>query len=110
MGKGSEPMRYAVNRLEGAILRGMEHALAVQTTPTLPEHVSNKQVGYHTGQFPQPSLELATANHQTSDIDIGFHPTISPASSHTPGDWLTPLISEDLINLNLKHFDWLAGN
>lgn len=30
MGKASEPMRYAVNRLEGAILKGMEHALVVQ--------------------------------------------------------------------------------
>lgn len=30
MGKASEPMRYAVNRLEGAILKGMEHALVVE--------------------------------------------------------------------------------
>lgn len=29
MSKSSEPMRYAANRLEGAILRGLEHALAV---------------------------------------------------------------------------------
>ncbi|KAF2503184.1 hypothetical protein BU16DRAFT_588778 [Lophium mytilinum] len=29
MSKGCEPIRYAVNRLEGAILRGLEHALAV---------------------------------------------------------------------------------
>ncbi|POR37002.1 hypothetical protein TPAR_02798 [Tolypocladium paradoxum] len=29
MSKSCEPMRYAVNRLEGAILRGLEHALAV---------------------------------------------------------------------------------
>jgi hypothetical protein len=41
MGKGSEPMRYAVNRLEGAILRGMEHALAVQIAPVIPEPLSN---------------------------------------------------------------------
>jgi hypothetical protein len=27
--KSNEPMRYAVNRLEGAVLRGLEHALAV---------------------------------------------------------------------------------
>lgn len=29
MSKSSEPMQYAANRLEGAILRGLEHALAV---------------------------------------------------------------------------------
>ncbi|KAF4123802.1 Fungal trans [Geosmithia morbida] len=29
MSKSSEPMQYAVNRLEGVILRGLEHALAV---------------------------------------------------------------------------------
>ncbi len=37
MGKASEPMRYAVNRLEGAILKGMEHALVVELDePTEP--------------------------------------------------------------------------
>jgi len=35
MSKGSEPMRYAVNRLEGAILKGMEHALAVNLNEPL---------------------------------------------------------------------------
>ena len=38
--KSNEPMRYAVNRLEGAILRGLEHALAVAvdaTSPVVPE-------------------------------------------------------------------------
>lgn len=29
MSKSSESMRYAANRLEGAILRGLEHSLAV---------------------------------------------------------------------------------
>ena len=29
MSKACEPMKYAVNRLEGAILKGMEHALSV---------------------------------------------------------------------------------
>ncbi|KAB8228762.1 fungal specific transcription factor domain-containing protein [Aspergillus alliaceus] len=42
MGKGSEPMRYAVNRLEGAILRGMEHALAVRIVPELLENIPNE--------------------------------------------------------------------
>ncbi|KAH3955528.1 hypothetical protein HBH53_000180 [Parastagonospora nodorum] len=42
--KSNEPMRYAVNRLEGAILRGLEHALAVPIdapSPTLPETLSS---------------------------------------------------------------------
>jgi hypothetical protein len=37
-------MRYVVNRLEGAILRGLEHALAVPIdapSPTLPETLSS---------------------------------------------------------------------
>jgi hypothetical protein len=29
MSKACEPMKYAVNRLEGAILKGMEYALSV---------------------------------------------------------------------------------
>lgn len=29
MSKSNEPIRYAVNRLEGAILRGLEHALVI---------------------------------------------------------------------------------
>lgn len=33
-------MRYAVNRLEGAILRGLEHALAVNLTEPIDYDVS----------------------------------------------------------------------
>lgn len=36
MSKSNEPMRYAVNRLEGAILRGLEHALVVSVDGTSP--------------------------------------------------------------------------
>lgn len=36
MSKSNEPMRYAVNRLEGAILRGLEHALVVAVDGTSP--------------------------------------------------------------------------
>jgi hypothetical protein len=38
--KSNEPMRYAVNRLEGAVLRGLEHALTVAIdapSPVIPE-------------------------------------------------------------------------
>ncbi|KAF4962257.1 hypothetical protein FSARC_9646 [Fusarium sarcochroum] len=38
--KSSEPMRYAVNRLEGAILRGLEHALAVNLNDSGDDEVS----------------------------------------------------------------------
>jgi len=39
MSKASDPMRYAVNRLEGGVLRGLEHALAVNVNspPPAPE-------------------------------------------------------------------------
>lgn len=110
MGKGNEPMRYAVNRLEGAILRGMEHALAVQIAPAPPEHIPNEQNIFLTASFPQQSLQFPSPNHQICDMDMSLHPAIPSASSQAPGDWLTPFISEDISNLNLKHFDWLAEN
>ncbi|KAE8411829.1 hypothetical protein BDV36DRAFT_75284 [Aspergillus pseudocaelatus] len=110
MGKGNEPMRYAVNRLEGAILRGMEHALAVQIAPAPPEEIPNDQTIFLTAPLPQQSLRTPSSNHQISDMDMSLHPAISSTSTHTPGDWLTPFISEDISNLNLKHFDWLAEN
>lgn len=40
MSKGSEAMKYAVNRLEGAVLRGLEHALAVNLAEPLDHSVS----------------------------------------------------------------------
>lgn len=33
MSNASDPVRYAVNRLEGGVLRGLEHALAVNMGP-----------------------------------------------------------------------------
>ncbi|CAI6337818.1 unnamed protein product [Periconia digitata] len=43
--KSNGPMRYAVDRLEGAILRGLEHALVVTvdiTSPSAPEATPNQ--------------------------------------------------------------------
>lgn len=40
MSKGSNPMQYAVTRLEGAILRGLEHALAVNLNEPPDDDVS----------------------------------------------------------------------
>lgn len=41
-------MRYAVNRLEGAILRGLEHALAVNLNEPLDDKVSPMMANYIT--------------------------------------------------------------
>lgn len=46
MSKSHEPMQYAVNRLEGAILRGLEHALAVNLNEPLDENVSPMMANY----------------------------------------------------------------
>lgn len=40
MSKSHQPMQYAVNRLEGAILRGLEHSLAVNINEPLNDKVS----------------------------------------------------------------------
>lgn len=45
MSKSNEPMRYAVNRLEGAILRGLEHALAVNINEPIDDDVSPAMIG-----------------------------------------------------------------
>ncbi|KAH6889726.1 fungal-specific transcription factor domain-containing protein [Thelonectria olida] len=46
MSKSHEPMQYAVNRLEGAILRGLEHALAVNLNEPLNDRVSPMMGNY----------------------------------------------------------------
>lgn len=51
MSKSSEPMRYAVNRLEGAILRGLEHALAVNLDEPPDDNVSPMMANYSTQPF-----------------------------------------------------------
>lgn len=51
MSKSSEPMRYAANRLEGAILRGMEHALAVNLHEPLNDTVSPTKANYNNDLF-----------------------------------------------------------
>ena len=35
MSKASDPMRYAVNRLEGGVLRGLDHVVAVNLNTPL---------------------------------------------------------------------------
>lgn len=46
MSKSHEPMQYAVNRLEGAILRGLEHALAVNLNEPHNDRVSPMMGNY----------------------------------------------------------------
>ncbi|KAH7021636.1 fungal-specific transcription factor domain-containing protein [Microdochium trichocladiopsis] len=47
MNKSSEPMQYAANRLEGAILRGLEHALAVNIVEPVDDTVSPQMANYN---------------------------------------------------------------
>lgn len=49
--KSCEPMQYAVNRLEGAILRGLEHALAVNINEPLDDNVSPMMAGFATDVY-----------------------------------------------------------
>jgi hypothetical protein len=46
MSKSHEPMQYALNRLEGAILRGLEHSLAVDLNEPLNDKVSPMMGNY----------------------------------------------------------------
>lgn len=108
MGKASEPIRYAVNRLEGAILRGMEHALSVNIDPT-PETLVDRNKNPSTEQsqsFPvQNTFEQTWAINEEPTLSDAMGPLATPSGS----DWLTPLLNEDLTNLGLEHFDWLGG-
>jgi hypothetical protein len=107
MGKGSEPMRYAVNRLEGAILRGMEHALSVKIAPDLSEAEPVDSYNCEPLGSPQPSTQM-DFNPQERSKDEHFHPNMAPSSPNIPQGWFTPLINEDMINLDLGQFDWLG--
>jgi hypothetical protein len=106
MGKASEPMLYAVNRLEGAILRGMEHALAVNIAsedPPNDRHVASPS------RIPPASIRLPLMVEGSATADQMSLPVLPTTTSNSLGDWLTPLINEDLTSLDLEQFDWLAG-
>ncbi|KAL1632846.1 hypothetical protein SLS56_003336 [Neofusicoccum ribis] len=49
MSKSNEPIRYAVNRLEGAILRGLEHALVIAVDGPPTEMVETPQQTFEAG-------------------------------------------------------------
>jgi hypothetical protein len=50
MSKSSGPMQYAVNRLEGAILRGLEHSLAVNLNEPIDDNVGPDVASFQTAQ------------------------------------------------------------
>jgi hypothetical protein len=58
MSKACEPMKYAVNRLEGAILKGMEHALSVNLDDLFTVAASPTGATNYTGIF-DPFEDLA---------------------------------------------------
>lgn len=78
MSKSSESMRYAANRLEGAILRGLEHSLAVNIDE--PSYVQ-LQPG---DQFAEPFFADAERFDFTS-VELGSF------------DWLGSVNPNDLI-------------
>ncbi|KAF4306316.1 hypothetical protein GTA08_BOTSDO05741 [Botryosphaeria dothidea] len=49
MSKSNEPIRYAVNRLEGAILRGLEHALVIAVDGPSTEMAETPQQTFEAG-------------------------------------------------------------
>ncbi|KAL1650372.1 hypothetical protein SLS58_001189 [Diplodia intermedia] len=80
MSKSNEPIRYAVNRLEGAILRGLEHALVIAVDG--------------------PSTEMAETPQQTFEAGVnGFGFGISEIN-----DW------EYQGQMHLGAFDYLSNN
>lgn len=79
MSKSNEPMKYAVNRLEGAILRGLEHALVVSVDGTSP-------------------MALETTPSHQFDADITNFGLGFPGSD-----------ALDLTNLDLDAFDFLTN-
>lgn len=81
MSKSHEPMQYAVNRLEGAILRGMEHALAVNLNEPVNDKVS-PMVGNYTSDVYEftdfGDWDLAAAGNGSYDLLGG--PGVQPGA------------------------------
>ncbi|KAF7563587.1 hypothetical protein G7046_g536 [Stylonectria norvegica] len=71
MSKSHEPMQYAVNRLEGAILRGLEHALAVNLNEPLDDKVSPMMANYASDVYEFTDFgdwDLATGGNGAFDL------------------------------------------
>lgn len=65
--KASEPIRYAVNRLEGGVLRGLEHALAMD----IDAHLSPtaKPIAINEVLRPFEVGDFALANEQDLELE-----------------------------------------
>ncbi|KAH7118222.1 fungal-specific transcription factor domain-containing protein [Dactylonectria estremocensis] len=71
MSKSHGPMQYAVNRLEGAILRGLEHALAVNLNEPLNDKVSPMMGNYATDVYEHTDFgdwDLAVGGNGAYDL------------------------------------------
>ena len=93
MSKSCEPMQYAVNRLEGAILRGLEHALAVNLNePMTDEDVSPMMANYATDVYDFTDFgdwDLATAGGEGA-FDLLSAMAMQTDPSMIPGPHLGP--------------------
>ncbi|KPM36605.1 hypothetical protein AK830_g9947, partial [Neonectria ditissima] len=87
MSKSHEPMQYAVNRLEGAILRGLEHALAVNLNEPINDKVSPMMGNYATDVYEYTDFgdwDLAVAGNGAYDLLSGL--PVQPNPMMPPGD------------------------
>ncbi|KAK7414333.1 hypothetical protein QQX98_006775 [Neonectria punicea] len=89
MSKSHEPMQYAVNRLEGAILRGLEHALAVNLNEPVNDKVSPLMGNYATDVYEYTDFgdwDLAVGGNGAYDLLSGL--AVQPNPMMPPGDEL----------------------
>ncbi|KAF4981868.1 hypothetical protein FZEAL_2388 [Fusarium zealandicum] len=80
MSKSHQPMQYAVNRLEGAILRGLEHALAVNLNEPLNDKVSPMMGNYSSDVYEFTDFgdwDLAAGGNGAYDLLSGM--VVQPA-------------------------------
>jgi hypothetical protein len=76
MSRASDPMRYAVNRLEGGVLRGLEHALAVNLSLGFGNPLGPGAEGFGLNQPPLPDL----ANMDLSELELQHFDWLSSAT------------------------------
>ncbi|KAI5456154.1 fungal-specific transcription factor domain-containing protein [Mariannaea sp. PMI_226] len=82
MSKSHEPMKYAVNRLEGSILRGLEHALAVNLNESVNDKVRPIMSSYATDVYQYTDFgdwDLAGGVNGAYDILSGIAVQPDPA-------------------------------
>lgn len=103
MGKASEPIQYAVNRLEGAILRGMEHALSVNIAPYPAITPASDNVSPERASSQRRASRLPMASGAVGDSSGKAQFDDRPVN-----DFFGPFIGEHSINLELSQFDWLG--